>query len=285
MVKCEFCGAEVSRGALACPACGAPISKKALEALEAEEKTAPEAEIPVPVETRGISEEPVPSAIPPLENQQIGLQSEAPGILSPEEAGLTGGYKEGYPSFSLGGAGEQTADDPFGLEISEETPRIVEAEEEGFDFHKVWNIIVTIFTVIIAGAIIAFAVYFGFLREKGPPKNAPAQTVHMLCMSVVSGNSTKVSESSIPNSATVAALQNIIGYLSQSGMVTVKELRVKTENLSKTKATAKIEKFSVVVMSPEGKENVVDILKVQQPQGFPDTIELIYRGEKWIVVS
>ncbi|MDD5448559.1 MAG: zinc ribbon domain-containing protein [Actinomycetota bacterium] len=281
MVKCEFCGAEVSRGALACPACGAPISKKALEALEAEEKTAPEAEIPVPVETRGISEEPVPSAVPPLENQQIGLQSETPGVLSPEEAGLTGGYKEGYPSFSVGGAGEQTTDDPFGLSISEETPRIVEAEEEGFDFHKVWNIIVTIFTVIIAGAIIAFAVYFGFLREKGPSKSAPAQAVHTLCMSVVSGNSTKVSETSVPNSATVAALQNIIDSLSQSGMVTVKKLRVKTENLSETKATARIEEFSVAVTSPGGEQKVTDILNLE----FPNTVELIYQGGKWIVVS
>jgi hypothetical protein len=110
--KCDSCGEEVKQGALACPRCGSPLEKK----LTVDEPRTPVAD----------SEKPPPGAetdVSALADQTVwpGTETE----VTPEhvvlEDKLIGGYKGPEPA-SVAGAGIQTAEDPFGLRITEKAP-------------------------------------------------------------------------------------------------------------------------------------------------------------------
>ena len=92
---------------------------------------------------------------------------------------LLGGY-QGPEGSSVAGAGVQTADDPFGLNITEKAPpadtdeRVVWARS--WRYSKWWNITVMIVGILILVAGVGVAIYFGFIRKAGPG-SAPAEAL------------------------------------------------------------------------------------------------------------
>ena len=105
---CGFCGEEVQQGALACPRCGSPVERTA-PAVEPEEQ-------PPEVAVTDISALADQTVLPGTETE-----------VTPEhvvlEDKLTGGFKGPEPA-SVSGAGVQTAEDPFGLRITEKAPPV-----------------------------------------------------------------------------------------------------------------------------------------------------------------
>lgn len=316
-MECEFCGEEISGGALACPRCGSPVSKPAADAAPVTPAGTPASPAPggpgapadAPLARQeedfiALAEEmvtasggtpasdiasapavpgaPVPPATAVAEQVVPPGASVAPEAIALDNT-LTGGYKGEVSGASVAGAGEQTADDPFGLNITEAAPPVTPEADSGrrINFRNVWNIIVMFVALIVAGAVAYTGLYFGFLREKGPSGKAAA-ALEEFTGKAVSGDSAGAGLLSVPGAPFGNELSAILRAYDNLGIVTLKEFEVEEKSLTKTGATLEIRKFVVELMTENGTEKI-NVLDITKPERLRTTVDLVYQDGKWLV--
>lgn len=298
---CELCNSEVPQGALACPVCGTPVSKPAQanagvspadvpaappEYIDLAEVTVPSEQAPaapqIPAEESPFGEE------TPADIGSVADQSIAPGILIPPESVQltnehTGGYKEAAAGPSVAGAGAQTADDPFGLKITETAPVISSAEEEGFNFNNLKNIVMLIFSFLIIAGVTALGVWYFVIRKPAPKVASPQSSIENTLVKVFSGSLSGIENYADPNCEFVAKANTVFAPYRELGMLTLSDFETETE-ITGNVAMVTITKLNVKLTSESGDE-MLDILSVTKPYPFPTVIKLEKRNNKWIIVS
>lgn len=336
-MECEFCGAEISAGALACPRCGSPVSKPAVKeppgapghaAPPAPSSSPPRAAIPpweLDVTQTGAPQAPIAPQDVPLARQEedfIALAeemvsretggsppsefaTEAPAVNGPEPAvaavadqsvppgayvapeqvvldnNLTGGYKGAVGAASVAGAAVQTADDPFGLNITETAPPTAAELEAGrrIDLGRWWNILIMFAALLVAGAVAFTGVYFGFLRKKGPSNGDPAAVLREYCGQVIAGD---VNNGFVPGATYQGEITALINAYEKLGVMSVKDFEATTTRMTETQATVEIKKFVVQVMTTGGTE-YYDLLGITEPTRLRTTVNLVKQNGKWLV--
>lgn len=324
-MKCEFCGEEITPGALACPRCGGPISKpvaaQPTEGIPAQTAAAPAqppvepaayqpppdpplakveedfialAEESVMLEAEDASAPPPPEAGPlagapdvaSLADQSVPPGAHiAPDQYVPQET-LTGGYK-GPETSSVAGAGVQTADDPFGLNITETAPPSDEPVvwARSWRYSRWWNLTVMIIGIAILVAGIGAAVYFGFIR-KGGPGAAPTEALRNYIEQVVSGDTGNLNKVAAPGSQLAQELNSMLKGYEKYGIITLKGFETKTVKVSDTSATVQITKLDIELQDEKGNKEMLSILNMTKPfelNKLHPTIEIIKQNGTWLV--
>lgn len=323
---CEFCGEEITPGALACPRCGSPAPRQVAESSPGGE-SAPLQAAGQPA-TPQMEEKPPDPPLAKLEEDFIALAEEtviledsgpppppdaapngpaagdAPGGVAaiadatvlpgafipieqvPMDGTLTGGYK-GPEGSSVAGAGEQTADDPFGLNITEKVPPVAAdwkpMRAASWRYRSWWNITVMIVGFLLLVGGIAVGIYFGFLRKSGPDRGAPVSAVKDYMVAAVSGDQTVLDRFAAPGNTLKDSVGIILKGYEKTGMVTVRDFGGKTTKISGTNATVQIDKLEVEITNEKGDKEVISVLDIRQPFKLPTTIELIQLNGDWKV--
>ncbi len=202
----------------------------------------------------------------------------------PLDESLISGYKGGVAASSVAGAGIQTADDPFGLNITESAPPMAGELGEGRGINlKAWyNILVIVVAILVAGTVVITGVYYGFLRKKTPSAGDPVAAVTEYCRQVISGDTTNLNNVSVPGSLFQNELANIIEPYEKLGVLTIKDLMATATNVTDTQATVQINKF-VVKSESTGSPEYFDLLSITKPSALRTTINLVKQNGKWLV--
>lgn len=198
---------------------------------------------------------------------------------------LTAGYRGDQAGGSVAGAGQQTADDPFGLNITETAPETMagyEAEHR-FNLSSAWNIAIMILALVVAGVVVYVGLYYGFLH-KGLPRGEPVTAVYDLSAAALSGDATQVNLYAAPGSRYANGLWEIVKPYEKLGTLSIKDFDAETTRMSETSAQVQIKKFDLTLLSPSGKE-VVPVLEIETPAKLPTTINLIRQNGKWLVTT
>lgn len=342
-MECEFCGEEISEGALACPRCGSPVRKR--EDSPAENEPAPagapvdgpphvegmppgqtQANPEAPAEPSGFDvplardeedfiamaeeavtleeEGEVPSDISALADQQI-----PPGAkVTPEQVSIddltrkltqpqvavdskvTGGYK-GQEGPSVSGAGEQTEDDPFGLNITEKAPPVVPDwgwSLRGRNRPTPWMIAKTAIVLVVLAAVIVVGVYFGFMRNSGKSTlEGPADSLHEFVRLTTESDLASLKTVAVEGTPLIQQMQDILKPYLNTGILTLKSLDTKPADIKGSNATLEITKFEVEYQPTEGKgeKELIDVLQIKKPYPMPKTVTLIQKDGRWYINS
>jgi hypothetical protein len=327
-MECEFCGEEITPGALACPRCGSPAPKQvAPPDNNAPAQVPGQAATPQPT-APPVGEKPPDPPLAKLEEDFIALAEEtvafddasAPGPEAPPngpaDAGvvpggmaaitdatvlpgaylpaeqvaidgtLVGGYK-GPEATSVAGAGEQTADDPFGLNITEKVPPVAKEwkplRAASWRYRPWWNITVLIVGIALLVSGVGIGVYFGFVKKSGPDMGAPVSALKDYMVAAVSGDQEAVNRFAAPGNTLKTSLDTILRGYEKYGIVTVKGFGGKTLKINGTNATVAIDKLEVEITNEKGDKEVISILDIRQPFKLPTTIQLIQQNGDWKV--
>ncbi len=197
---------------------------------------------------------------------------------------LTGGFKgETSGGASVAGAGAQTADDPFGLNITETAPPVAAEAAEGrrFNFRSWWNVLMMFVALLVAGAVAFVGLYFGFLREKSLSPKEPVAAVQEYVRQVVSGDTSMLSKVSVPGSVYQSEIANALKPYEKQGVISVKEFDAETTSMNDTAAAVAIRKLVVEILTTGDTTERVDLLAVQPP--LRNTVNLVRQNEKWLV--
>jgi len=306
-MECEFCGEEISSSnALACPRCGSPLTRS----KDGEPSPQSSQEISELIDLTDVSVE--KSAVSAFEEDEAsGLQPEEapadmtdsypdadaladasipPGTaVTPAEidigARLTGGYK-GPEGPSVAGAGFQTADDPFGLNI--EPPAqpggAPAAETRARRPAGSRSILLTAFLILLALAAIAAVVYFGFMRKGKIAPDGPRATVKEFCERVAEGDLTSLEDYAVAGAPLIDQAKTVLNPYDNEGVVTLKSFEGRTLSESGSSATFKITRFEVEVQADKG-PMMFDVLEQAKPIALPTRIHLVKRDGKWLIDS
>ncbi|MBU1942364.1 MAG: hypothetical protein KKE36_01695, partial [Actinobacteria bacterium] len=221
----------------------------------------------------------------------VADQSVPPGAyVAPERIALDdtliSGYQGEQAGGSVAGAGEQTADDPFGLNIIETAPPIVAGEyEEGrrFSLKSAWNIAIMILAIVIAGVVVYVGLYFG-VWHKGLSRGEPASVVRDLSAASIVGDAAQINQYAAPGSQYSSILWSIIVPYEKLGTLSIKDFDAETTKMSNTAAQVEIKKFDLNLLGTSGKE-VIPVLQITTPTRLPTTINLIRKDGKWLVTT
>lgn len=323
-MRCEFCGEEITPGALACPRCGAPVSKPAGAGGAGEQSAQPRqaaepgaglfaekppepplakleedfiamAEESVPFEDTEPPGVDAPQGAPPTAEAAsvaaIADQQVPPGAtVAPEQVVLDNSMISGYKgpeTSSVAGAGEQTADDPFGLNITETAPPSGQDTwsplPRSWRFSGWWNMTVMIVGAVVLVAGLGAGIYFGFIRKAGPDAGAPLEAVRDYLVFAVSGDETTMSRFAAPGSSLKDSVHTLLKGYEKYGVMAVKGFSGKTVKISGDSATVKIEKLEVELQDEKGDKEVISVLDITKPFELPTTIEVIKIDEEWKV--
>ena len=199
---------------------------------------------------------------------------------------LTGGY-QGPEGPSVGGAGEQTADDPFGLNVKEKEPPTM-APLPRRKLYSGWRNTVTIIAgVIILLAGIGLAIYFGALK-KPDSSGSVMDTVRNFYATVLNDSPQNVLDQFVvPNSPQIGQFQTVLVPFKKEGFVTIDKLGGKVVMVSPTQARLDLSDFTIKVKRTENSEIYTkDLLdKGMQPYPMPKSVILIQQNGKWVVAS
>jgi len=316
-MKCEFCGEELSPGALACPRCGGPVSKPAGPPPgEGQAPGASQAPAGAPVKVPdpplakleedffALAEETVtdeagldaarpPDPFVPASAQSIAAivdQSIPPGAAIAVEQNvlgneLTGGYK-GPGMSSVAGAGVQTADDPFGLNVTDAKPGDnLPPIHRHWRYSRWWNLtMLTIGIVILACGVFA-AVYFGMIKKSGPSGGSAAAAVNDYIAATLTQNQARLAQVSAPGSKFGSDLNTLLAGYQKYGFLSLQTCDVKTVSISADAATVEISKLDVEIDHPNGTKEIVPVLDITQPYKLPTTVQLVRQNGQWVVKS
>lgn len=379
---CEFCGGEISEGALACPVCGSPAPRQAGNnegngqpaaqqvqppqkaqpqrppaqqgqpqrppAQQPAQQQMPQAQQPAqqyPQQAQPVAppyqqaqpanrEQPQaqqPAAPAPMDqyltdaplareevdfislaeetvgsfDERTGTWGPAPSAQSvadqnvapndpikaeyvPLDNNLIGGYKGPEGGGSVAGAGEQTADDPFGLNVRETGPPVAkewQSLRSGWRYTSWYNYIGMVLGIIVLLGGAATGVYFGFIRKPGVSKSAPVNTVKEYMTYVVGSNAEMASKLTAPGSNYKTDIDTLIGtYQKQGqGLLNLKEFKATTTSLSPTEATVNISRFVIEMTNDKGDKEKVSVLDIQQPFMLQRQIQLIFQNGQWLI--
>ena len=222
----------------------------------------------------------------------VADQGVPPGAhVAPEQVvldnNLTGGYKGAGAGASVAGSAAQTADDPFGLNVTETAPPTADELEAGgrIDLGRWWNILMMFAALLVAGAVAFTGVYFGFLHKKGPSSGDPATVLQEYCGQVIAGDVGDVGDVnnvSVPGATYQGEMAALINPYEKLGVMSVKDFEATTTRMTETRATVEIKKFVVQVMTTGGTE-YYDLLAITKPTRLRTTVNLVKQNGKWLV--
>ncbi|PKQ28388.1 MAG: hypothetical protein CVT63_03035 [Candidatus Anoxymicrobium japonicum] len=300
-MKCEFCSEEITSGALACPRCGNPVSKATGQAPVQSVELPAEDRLPDPPLARleedfiALAEESVTfdrNGQPAAEVAAIADQVVPPGAhVIPErielDNSLIGGYK-GPEASSVAGAGEQTADDPFGLNITDITENSAPRREwqsmaTSWRYSKWWNITVMIFGIIVLLFGIAIGAYFTFMKKAGSGGGSPAEVVQQYVRAAISDNQESVARLSAPGSVLKDNIATLLKGYELQGLIYFKDFSARIVKASESSATVQIEKFDISYDTEKSDREIVHVLRITEPFKLNTTIELIRQNDQWLV--
>jgi hypothetical protein len=199
---------------------------------------------------------------------------------------LTGGHKGGgFMGASVAGAGVQTADDPFGLKVTETAPPLAEEAEteRQLNWAKWRNIGMMLVAFLVAASVASIGLYFGFLRKNNAPAVGPAETVDSFCAQIVSGDSAKLNDVAVPGSQFQKELSTMLEPYEKMGVLTVKDFQATTTEETDTNATVELKKFVVKSLNTAGETEYLDVLSMNTPVPLRKTVTLVKRNRKWLV--
>jgi len=231
----------------------------------------------------------VPQAAPPVGVPEGQLPPGAPVQQAvADNSGLIGGYK-GPELSSVAGAGEQTADDPFGLNITENAPPGGDKEPvnwaRSWRYSSWWNTTMMVVGIVILVIGVGAAVYFGLIR-KGGPGGAPAESLREYVEGTVANDANEVNRVSSGNSNLGENIRTLLKGYEKYGIMTLKGFSTKTITADKSSAKLQITKFDVEMSDEKGNSETISVLDITKPfalaQSNP-TIELIQVNGKWYV--
>lgn len=297
-MDCEFCGADVQSGALACPRCGGPAPKQAQAGPPQGEPAAPHdvplarleedvfalAEETVVVTEEGelaMTDAPRADAVALADTEVPPGVDVAPEVVSIDGT-LTGGYK-GPQGPSVAGAGFQTPDDPFGLNVTEAPPDSAAGDNRGFDFRSTWNIIAMVLALLAVLAIISAGLYFGLIR-KSAKTAGPAGTVREFFELAIAGDTAGMDSLATTDSELAGQVEQVLLPYSRQGAVTIKSLDVESTGSGEERATVEITGFDVDVMTGEGMVTY-NLLEHTKPFPLPVRIDLENRDGTWLITN
>lgn len=310
-MECEFCGENITEGALACPRCGAPVTvRPAQQSVPDEPAPPPEIDEPVdvplaPIEENFIAmaemtvteegdsqpasdfatEQPETESGTELADQVILPGAHVTAEKVELDTTLTGGYK-GPDTPSVGGVGEQTADDPFGLNITETAPPVSVDMRKGepWDYRRIRNVVVMIVSLLAAVSIAGIGIYFGFIRESEPAAAKPEDTVAEFFNMIVLGDVNDLGNVCVSNARIIGQMEQLLVPYKEKGFVSVKKLSAETTSNENGRATVEVNDFVLVVNSEVGSETF-DVLENSDSSSFPTTIQLVEQNGKWLITS
>lgn len=220
----------------------------------------------------------------------VADESVPPGVVIPPEAvqltdAHTGGFKDALAGPSVAGAGAQTADDPFGLKVSENPPipMVITENESRFNRETVINIAIMVAAIIFVAGVSVLGVYLLVIKKPPPKINSPERTVDLALNKVFSGNLAGIEEYAVPSSTFITKADQIFEPYREIGTLTLKNLETET-NIEGDKATLTIITLNVDITSPEVNE-VIDALTITKPTVLPAILHLEKRDRKWIITD
>jgi hypothetical protein len=344
-MKCEFCGEEISEGALACPRCGSPASKPADRQPQATAVGPPPVQQapaqPVPGQPAQVQQPaaqpvaPIQAPIdPPLakvEEDFIALAEEsitmegsgeaagefdalaptAPGQAGPISASaiadqtvlpggkvvpqqvqldhsLTSGYQFAEGAGTVAGAGEQTADDPFGLNVTEMAPptdKQWRSLRQGWRYSRWWNITVMTAGIIILLTGITLALYFGVFKKPGLDTGGPPEALKSYVTAVIGGDDNQLSRLTVPGSNFGGEIRTLLKGYEKYGIMSLSGFDAKTTRVTKQDATVEISKIEVEINNEKGTKELVSALDITQPYKLPTTVQMVLKDGQWLVSS
>ncbi len=218
-----------------------------------------------------------PPVIPPGNGVQV-----PPAYL--EQPGLTGGY-QGPDTFSVAGAGQQTADDPFGLNVTEGGGRELPPLERSWRYSSGHNILMMVVTFLIMAAIVFVGLYFGFLRKGNADATAPLQSVKDFYTYAVAEQYDHMDQVAIPNAPMVLQVQAVLSPLKRDGFISLSNCDGKVLSVSGNQAVVNMTNVKVKVKRTETSETYVkDLLdKTTLPAPMPANVTLIKQNGKWLI--
>lgn len=299
-LDCEFCGEEVAEGALACPRCGSP-APKSREAREGDGTETTQAPPDIPLARAEedyvtLAEEGAPDAGageqqfdpegPGFDAGEPANETVAPGEKVAAEVvtldfQATGGY-QGQAGPSVGGAGVQTADDPFGLTISESPPDLAPVEgRRMFDFRSASNIVIMVVSAIFVVAVVTTGLYYG-LGRRGSSSGGPEVVARQFFDLAVAGDSAGLAAVSVQGSMLGDQVSQALFPYRQQGNVSLKGFAGKTTATGADSAKVDITRLDVSVMTDNGTVDH-DLLDHNASMPLPVTVELVKQNGKWRV--
>lgn len=234
--------------------------------------------------TWGAAPEPVARA---LADQSVEVTEAIKAEFVPIDNNLTGGYK-GPESSSVAGAGEQTADDPFGLNITETAPpeaREWQSLRSGWRYTSWYNVLIMIVGILILVGGAFAGLYFGFVKKKAPSKSAPVAVLHDFVQYTVSGDSALAAGLDAPGSKFGTDIRTLLGAYQKEGLIILKEFDATASEVTDTSATVNISEFIIEVQNERGEKELISVLDIRQPYRLPRTIMLIKQGNEWVISS
>ena len=278
-MHCGFCDEEVTEGVLACPRCGGPISKQPGQSgVEAAPGPSSPAREGAPEEFTGL-----------IDDRAVGVPpgaTVAPEQVQFDQPGPTHGY-QGPTGPSVAGAGEQTEDDPFGLNFREKESSTLPPLQPVRRYSGWRNIAAMIVTVIVMGAIVSGALYFGFLKKKNTDATAPLESVKDFYTYAVSDQYQNMTLVAVPNAPVVGQVQNLLVPYRNDGLVTLDKFGGKVVGLGSDRARVDMTELKIKVRRTENSEVYSrDLLeKGTQPYPMPSSVILIKQNGKWLINS
>jgi hypothetical protein len=211
-----------------------------------------------------------------LTQEQVAMQNES----------LIGGYK-GPESSSVAGAGVQTADDPFGLNITEKAPPVVGQERHvyarSWRYSSWWNMTVMIVGIVILVAGLGVALYFGVIRKAGPSSGAPIDALREYCTEVIAGDTTNLAKVSTTDSQFANDLNTLLVPYRKGGLTVMSGFGANTVKISKDSATVDLTKLQVEVQDEKGNKEVISMLDITKPYKLPTQVTVLQQNGNWLV--
>lgn len=317
-MKCEFCGEEISEGALACPRCGSPASKPADRQPQATAEGPPPlqqapidpplakveedfialAEESITMEGNGDASggyDPQAPAAPvqpgPISASAIADQTVLPGgevVAEPVQLdhSMTSGYQFADGAGNVAGAGEQTGDDPFGLNITETAPptdKQWKSLRQGWRYSRWWNITVMAVGIIILLAGITLGLYYGVFKKTGPDMGGPPDALKNYVTAAIGGDSSQLARLTLPGSKFASDIRTLLKGYEKYGIMSLSGFDAKTTKVTGTNATVQISKVEVEINNEKGTKEMVSALDITQPFKLPTTVQMVLKDGQWLV--
>ncbi len=250
---------------------------------------------PEPVSPQTLEQQQPPVQVPPpVWEEPTGALAIPPGAYAPPEKAvlgnsMTGGYQGGVESSSVAGAGVQTADDPFGLNITEKVPPMAQTGVHGEKsrLKTAVNVAVIIIAILVAGGVACAGVYYGFLRKKTASPAEPVAALHDYVNQVLSGDQVRINSVSVPGATYGSEIMAIVEPLTkQGGVASLKSFEARTTSMTPagkpTNATVEVS-ILVVNITADGETRSYDLLGASSQNKLRTTVTLINQNGTWKV--
>jgi len=237
--------------------------------------------------------QPQPGQPAPLSASAIADQTILPGdVVVPQQVqlgnALTGGYVAAEGGGTVAGAGEQTADDPFGLNVTETSPAAAKewkSLRQGWRYSRWWNISVMVVGVIILLVGVTLALYFGVFKKAGPAGGSPVDALQNYVTAIVGEDTGQLSKQALTGTTFGSDITTLLKGYEKYGIMSLKGFAAKTVKMTNTDATVAISKVEVEISDEKGAKEVISALDITEPFKLPTTVQMVQQNGEWVVSS